>query len=96
VAHVPFSVILAEETLVMDETKLFIDLGLSIAVGLLVGLQRERAGSAIAGIRTFSLISLGGAVAASLPPNVAPWAVVAGLLAVRSVLGSLPRSGRNR
>lgn len=66
----------------MDETKLFIDLGLAIAVGLLVGLQRERSGSAIAGIRTFSLISLAGAVAASLPPHVSPWAVVAGLITV--------------
>lgn len=73
---------LAGVTLVMDETKLFIDLGLSIGVGLLVGLQRERAGSAIAGIRTFSLISLGGAVAASLPPQIAPWAVFGGLIAV--------------
>lgn len=66
----------------MDVPKVFLDLALALGVGLLVGLQRERSGSAIAGIRTFPLISLAGAVAASLPDPVTPWAVAAGMLAI--------------
>ena len=66
----------------MDTTKVFLDLALSLGVGLLVGLQRERVGSSIAGIRTFPLIALAGTVAATLPAPVNTWAVVAGLLAV--------------
>lgn len=66
----------------METPKVFIDLAVALGVGLLVGLQRERAGSAIAGIRTFPLISLGGAVAASLPDQAGVWAVAAGVIAV--------------
>jgi uncharacterized membrane protein (DUF4010 family) len=66
----------------MDPSKTFIDLALALGVGLLVGLQRERAGSAIAGIRTFPLITLAGAVAATLPEPISVWAVAVGLLAV--------------
>lgn len=66
----------------MESTKVFIDLALALGVGLLVGLQRERSGSAIAGIRTFALISMSGAVAASLPEPGGAWAVAAGLIAV--------------
>lgn len=66
----------------MEATKVFIDLAMALGVGLLVGLQRERAGVAIAGIRTFSLIALAGAVAASLPQPAGAWTVAAGVLGV--------------
>ncbi|HKQ47388.1 MAG TPA: MgtC/SapB family protein [Phycisphaerae bacterium] len=79
----------------MDTTKVFLDLALSLGVGLLVGLQRERVGSSIAGIRTFPLIALAGTVAASLPAPVNAWAVVAGLLAVVG-LGMMGNWSRTR
>jgi uncharacterized membrane protein (DUF4010 family) len=56
----------------MSEVELFQRLGLALAVGLLVGLERgwhERAaaeGSRVAGIRTFALIGFGGGLAALL------------------------------
>ena len=62
--------------------KVFLDLAVSLGVGLLVGLQRERSGAAIAGIRTFPLISLAGTLSASLPPPVGIWAVATGMLCV--------------
>jgi uncharacterized membrane protein (DUF4010 family) len=66
----------------MDPSKVFLDLALALGAGLLVGLQRERAGSAIAGIRTFPLITLAGAVAATLPEPASAWGVACGLLAI--------------
>jgi uncharacterized membrane protein (DUF4010 family) len=56
----------------MGEMELFQRLGLALAVGLLIGLERgwhERAaaeGSRVAGIRTFALIGFGGGLAALL------------------------------
>ena len=38
------------------------DLAVALGLGLLVGLQRERAAGTVAGIRTFALIALAGAV----------------------------------
>lgn len=71
----------------MDLITVCTDLGIALALGLLVGLQRERSASAVAGIRTFAFITLLGA----LLPIIAtlmqvPWSVPvvvsAGLLAV--------------
>ena len=45
---------------------IYIRLAVALGLGLLVGLQRERVDSVIAGIRTFALISLFGAVCAQL------------------------------
>ncbi len=44
-------------------------LSLALGIGLLIGLQRERAGSAIGGIRTFPLIALLGAISGLLAWN---------------------------
>lgn len=66
--------------------------GVSLALGLLVGLQRERSASALAGIRTFPLITLFGTVMAFMAlPNAAGasiggWLVAAGALAVAATL----------
>jgi uncharacterized membrane protein (DUF4010 family) len=55
----------------------------SLAVGLLIGLERERHREAKAGVRTFALISLLGSVCAMLGEKTgSPWLLVAGLLAV--------------
>jgi uncharacterized membrane protein (DUF4010 family) len=51
-------------------------------LGLVVGLEREWAGTPIAGIRTFPLITLLGALTATLAARFGGWMVPAGLLAL--------------
>jgi uncharacterized membrane protein (DUF4010 family) len=50
----------------LDPIALLARIGLAAALGFLVGLQRERARTGIAGIRTFPLIAVWGAIAAIL------------------------------
>ena len=59
---------------------------IAVGLGLLVGLEREWAGSPIAGIRTFPLITLLGALAAMLAPRFGGWIVPAALLALSILL----------
>lgn len=66
----------------MDVVQAFIALGISAALGLLVGVQRERADSAIAGIRTFPLITLLGTLCAMLAAPLGDWVFPAGLIGV--------------
>jgi hypothetical protein len=61
---------------------MFLQLAVALGLGLLVGLQRERVDSAVAGIRTFGLITLFGVVCAQLATAFGGWVVVAGLLVV--------------
>lgn len=70
-------------------------LGTAAALGLLVGLQREHAGTGLAGIRTFPLITVFGTVCALLAPAFGAWMVAAGLLAMGGVLitGNQRRAG---
>jgi uncharacterized membrane protein (DUF4010 family) len=59
----------------------------SFAIGLLVGLERERRPEAKAGVRTFALITAFGTLSALLAQKLAlPWLVPAGLLAVAATL----------
>jgi uncharacterized membrane protein (DUF4010 family) len=54
----------------------------SLAVGLLIGLERERHREAKAGVRTFAIIAMLGTLCAMLGEKVGtPWLLVAGLLA---------------
>jgi len=71
----------------------FLQLAVALGLGLLVGLQRERMDSAIAGIRTFALITLFGAVAAHLGQIFGGWVVAAGLVVAAAfvVSGSFAR-----
>ncbi|MDX2116866.1 MAG: DUF4010 domain-containing protein [Planctomycetota bacterium] len=57
-------------------------LGLSLVLGLLVGLQREWAQSHVAGIRTFSLITLLGTASALLAKEFGGWVVAASFVGV--------------
>lgn len=68
------------------DNKLFLLLGLSLGLGLLVGLQREYASSKTAGIRTFPLITLTGTICGLLAKELGVWIVVAGFLGVISLL----------
>lgn len=67
----------------MDWT-LFRPLLLALGLGLLVGVERERARSTMAGLRTFGLITLTGALCRLLGGD-GPWLPSAGLLAVAAL-----------
>jgi len=64
----------------------FMDLGIALGLGLLTGLQKERAASPLAGLRTFGLVTVAGAVAALLGEATTPWVIVGGLLAIASLM----------
>lgn len=68
------------------ENNLFLLLGISLGLGLLVGLQREYASSKTAGIRTFPLITLTGTICGLLAKELDGWILVAGFLGVISLL----------
>jgi uncharacterized membrane protein (DUF4010 family) len=57
-------------------------LGIATGLGLLVGLQRERAENPVAGLRTFALTALLGALCALLAISFGGWILAAGILAV--------------
>lgn len=55
----------------------------SLAIGLLIGLERERNPSAKAGLRTFGLVAVFGTLAGLLSTQLgSPWLLIAGLVAV--------------
>jgi uncharacterized membrane protein (DUF4010 family) len=57
--------------------------GSGLALGLLIGLERERNPSAKAGLRTFALVAMFGTLAALLSTKLdTPWLLIAGLLTV--------------
>jgi uncharacterized membrane protein (DUF4010 family) len=60
-------------------------LGLALALGLLVGVQRQHSGHETAGVRTFSLVTLLGAACSLAIPVGSGWLVAAGLLAVAAL-----------
>ncbi|HPF13704.1 MAG TPA: MgtC/SapB family protein [Planctomycetota bacterium] len=61
-------------------------LALSLGLGLLVGLQRQREGSPIAGIRSFPLVTLMGTLAVVIGGGELLWVVIAGLVCLASLL----------
>ncbi len=65
---------------------IFQQLMVSLGLGLLLGLERERSGRSIAGIRTFPIISLFGTVCAQVGEVFGGWVVAAGLLALTAVI----------
>jgi uncharacterized membrane protein (DUF4010 family) len=64
----------------VDTYRVFEALGISLGLGLLVGLQREWAGSRIAGVRTFPLITLLGTVSQLIGEVTGVWIVAAALI----------------
>ena len=67
----------------MDTARAFEALGISLGLGLLVGLQRERAGSKFGGFRTFPIITMAGTITGFLAmEGLGGWVIAAGLLAV--------------
>lgn len=66
---------------VIGDAELFVELALALALGLLVGLERQWSGHPIAGIRTFPLITILGTVCATLAERFGPALVGVGLAA---------------
>ncbi|MCI0745564.1 MAG: MgtC/SapB family protein [Verrucomicrobia subdivision 3 bacterium] len=64
----------------------FVTLGISLALGLLIGLQRERTEARLGGIRTFPLISVFGTVCAMLAADFGWGVLVVGFLTAFGVL----------
>jgi uncharacterized membrane protein (DUF4010 family) len=63
------------------------DLLISLGVGLLIGLERERNPASRAGLRTFGLVGALGAVCALIATQTgAPWIIAAGLLIVGAMM----------
>ncbi len=59
----------------------------SLAIGLLIGLERERTPSAKAGLRTFALVALLGTLAAMLAEKIGlPWLLAAGWVVVGAMI----------
>lgn len=65
---------------------LLLQMAIALALGLLVGLQRQRARNEIAGIRTFPLITMVGLFAGVLSGSMGGWIVGAGLLSLTALL----------
>jgi uncharacterized membrane protein (DUF4010 family) len=76
----------------------FQDLLIALVLGLLVGLQRERADRDIAGIRTFPLITILGVFSGTLAQEFGGWIVAASLLALAAmiVVGNLIKAREGR
>ncbi len=75
----------------MDLLDSFQSLAAALGLGLLVGLQRERSRSEIAGFRTFGLITTLGAVCGLLTESLGPWPIAAGFiaLAATTIMGNV-------
>lgn len=70
----------------MDTPHAFYLLGVALGLGLLVGLQRERSASLLAGIRTFPIVTMLGAVCAMLGQTHGGWVVGAGFVALAAII----------
>ena len=66
-------------------TEQFTQLGISLLLGFLVGLQRERSDASV-GLRTFPLITVFGSVSAILAAQFGGWIIAAGLLGIVAIL----------
>jgi uncharacterized membrane protein (DUF4010 family) len=70
----------------VEALDVFKAIGMSLGLGLLVGLQREHAESQVAGIRTFALVTLLGTLMALLSASYGGWLVAIGAAAVAVLL----------
>lgn len=68
------------------DTDALLQLLVSLGLGLLLGLERERSENSVAGIRTFPCISLLGTVCAQVGQATSGWVIGAGLVAVTAIM----------
>ena len=64
----------------------YIRAGVALALGLLIGLQRERAREDPAGIRTFALVAISGFLVGLLKTDFGGWLIAAGVLFLAAIL----------
>jgi len=64
---------------------LMYQLAIAVALGLLVGLQRERVDKTVAGIRTFAIIGMLGVFAGVLGATAGDWVIAGGLLSLAAL-----------
>jgi len=79
------------QALVTEFDSQLIGLGIAIAIGFIVGLERECAENKPIGVRSSSLIAALGGLSALMLPETGGWPVAAGLIALGLVLMSHPR-----
>lgn len=65
---------------------IYVQLGISVGLGLLVGLQRQWGAPHVAGIRTFAMITVLGTLCARLAGTCGGWILGAGLVAVATLV----------
>ena len=70
----------------MDLNFVFQQLGIALGLGLLVGLQRERVASRLAGVRTFPLVTLLGTVCGMLAQIHGGWVVGLAFIALAGII----------
>jgi uncharacterized membrane protein (DUF4010 family) len=70
----------------MDLSLIFQHLGIGAGLGLLVGLQRERVASRLAGVRTFPLVTIFGSICGLLSQSQGGWVIAAGLVALAAII----------
>ncbi len=80
----------------MNGGNVFVNLAIALGLGLLVGLERERAASQLAGIRTFTAVTIFGSVAAMLAGTHGAWVLPAGLLSLGAVIAAANLLERDR
>jgi uncharacterized membrane protein (DUF4010 family) len=68
------------------EQEAFQVMAIALALGMLVGLQREHANSQVAGIRTFPLITMLGALTGLLSPAFGGWGLAGGFAGVITLI----------
>ncbi len=82
----------------LTASEIFGALGTALGLGLLVGLEREWVKDQVAGIRTFALITLSGALAALVAGTYGGWVIAAALLCLTMLIliGNIPtlKNGR--
>lgn len=66
--------------------EIVVQLGVSLGLGLLVGMQRERTEASVAGVRTFPLITMFGTVCARLSAEYGGWISAAGLITLAALV----------
>ncbi len=66
----------------MDIPADLVSLGVALALGLLVGMQRERVDKTVAGVRTFAIITMLGALAAVVQRQTGAWLIPAALVVI--------------
>lgn len=80
-----------------QERAYLIKFATSMAIGLLIGLERERSPSSKAGLRTFTLVAIFGTMAAMLTHKTgSPWMLISGLVLIGLTVISSYRDRRGK